>query len=98
MRHLRRRPPRAAANGSVPATSDVRATGMNRLSSSIAVVVAVLLAAATGFAQAPQPPSSYYPAPPPERAPTIEQGASTSGLSSPLPANAPKVERTEIAS
>jgi hypothetical protein len=71
---------------------------MNRLPSSIAVVITVLLAAATVFAQAPQPPSSYYPAPPPERAPTVEQGATTSGLSSPLPASAPKVERTEIAS
>jgi hypothetical protein len=71
---------------------------MNRLPSAIAVVITVLLAAATVFAQAPQPPSSYYPAPPPERAPTVEQGASTSGLASPLPANAPKVERTEIAS
>jgi hypothetical protein len=71
---------------------------MNRLPSSIAVVITVLLAAATVFAQAPQPPSSYYPAPPPERAPTVEQGATTSGLSSPLPASAPKVDRTEIAS
>jgi hypothetical protein len=82
---------------------------MNRLSPSIAaliaVVIAALLATATGFAQtpsagqaSPQPPSSYYPAPPPERAPTVEQGAPTSSLSSPLPPSAPKVERTEIAS
>jgi hypothetical protein len=82
---------------------------MNRLSPSIAaliaVVIAALLATATGLAQtpsagqaSPQPPSSYYPAPPPERAPTVEQGAPTSSLSSPLPASAPKVDRTEIAS
>ncbi len=82
---------------------------MNRLSPSIAaliaVVIAALLATATGFAQtpsagqaSPQPPSSYYPAPPPERAPTVEQGAPTSSLSSPLPPGAAKIERTEIAS
>jgi hypothetical protein len=82
---------------------------MNRLSPSIAaliaVVIAALLATATGFAQtpsagqaSPQPPSSYYPAPPPERAPTVEQGAPTSALSSPLPPSAPKIDRTEIAS
>ena len=53
---------------------------------------------APAFAQAPQPPSSYYPAPPPEQAPTVQQGAPLSGLSSPLPASAPKVDRTEIAS
>jgi len=67
-------------------------------------LVAAVLASVAAFAQAPpkepppQPPSSYYPAPPPQQAPTVQQGASTSGLSSPLPAAAPKVERTEIAS
>jgi hypothetical protein len=77
---------------------------MNRFAPSIALVTAALVATAS-FAQTPpppgqggQPPSSYYPAPPPERAPTVQQGAPTTGLSSPLPAGAPKVERTEIAS
>ena len=45
---------------------------------------------------APQPPSSYYPAPPPLQAPSVQQGVPTTGLSSPLPP-AHKVERTEIA-
>jgi hypothetical protein len=53
---------------------------------------------APAFAQAPQPPSSYYPAPPPEQAPTVQQGAPLTGLSSPLPASTPKIDRTEIAS
>ena len=46
-----------------------------------------------------QPPATpYYPAPPPAQAPTVIQGAPTTGLSSPLPAAAPKVATTEIAS
>lgn len=40
--------------------------------------------------------SSYYPAPPPNRAPAVENGASTSNLSSPLPAAPPVVTRTAI--
>ena len=71
---------------------------MNRIPSSIALLIVPLFVLAPAFAQAPQPPSSYYPAPPPEQAPTVQQGAPLSGLSSPLPASAPKVDRTEIAS
>ena len=76
---------------------------MNRSPLAIGTLVAALLASVAAFAQAPspkepQPPSSYYPAPPPQQAPSIQQGASTSGLSSPLPANVPKIERTEITS
>ena len=69
---------------------------MNRITSSIVVLIAPLFALAPAFAQ--QPPSSFYPAPPPEQAPTVQQGAPLTGLSSPLPASAPKVDRTEIAS
>jgi membrane-associated protease RseP (regulator of RpoE activity) len=71
---------------------------MNQIPSSIVLLIALLGAIAPAFAQAPQPPSSYYPAPPPEQAPTVQQGAPLSGLSSPLPASAPKIDRTEIAS
>jgi len=77
---------------------------MNRLLSSIALLSA-LVATTSTFAQTPpaasgqpQPPSSYYPAPPPLQAPSVQQGAPVTGLSSPLPAAAAKVERTEIAS
>lgn len=69
-----------------------------------AAILAALLAVTSSFAQTPpasgqpQPPSSYYPAPPPLQAPSVQQGVPTSGLSSPLPAAAAKVERTEIAS
>ena len=71
---------------------------MNRITSSIALVIAALLATAPVLAQAPQPPSSFYTAPPPEQAPTVQQGAPLGGLTSPLPASAPKVDRTEITS
>jgi hypothetical protein len=78
---------------------------MNRASSSIALLVVALCGAAPAVGQTPpagqaqpQPPSSYYPAPPPLQAPSVQQGAPTSGLSSPLPASTPKVDRTDIAS
>jgi hypothetical protein len=71
---------------------------MNRIPSSIALVIAALFATAPVLAQAPQPPSSFYPAPPPPQAPTVQQGAPLTGLSSPLPPSAPKIDRTEIAS
>jgi hypothetical protein len=54
--------------------------------------------AGAAAAQQPQPPAAMYPAPPPAQAPTVQQGAPTTGLSSPLPAGAAKVDRTEIAS
>ncbi len=71
---------------------------MNKALSSIAFVGALVLAAPV-FAQptaAPQAPSSYYPAPPPDRAPVVERGAATSNLSSPLPTAPHAVERTII--
>ena len=72
---------------------------MNKTLSSIAFL-GILALAAPAFAQAPagqtQPPSSYYPAPPPERAPMVEKGAATSTLSSPLPTAPHAVERTAI--
>lgn len=69
---------------------------MNRL----LVLVLVLLAggAAAQQQQQPQPSTPYYPAPPPAQAPTVQQGQPTTGLSSPLPAGVPKIDRTEIAS
>ena len=75
---------------------------MNRYLSSIAL--ACLFVTTQAFAQtppagqtAPQPPSSYYPAPPPQQAPSVQQGSPTTGLSSPLPGAPHKVDRTEIA-
>jgi hypothetical protein len=81
--------------------TEVRATAMNRFLTSI--VLLSLFAATPAFAQTPttgqvpQPPPSYYPAPPPLQAPPVQQGGSTTGLSSPLPGAPQKVERTEIA-
>ena len=69
---------------------------MNRL----LVLVLVLLAggAAAQQQQQQQPSTPYYPAPPPAQTPTVQQGQPTTGLSSPLPAAVPKIDRTEIAS
>lgn len=65
----------------------------------IAFLLTVLFAGAGAAQQQPQPQATpYYPAPPPLQAPSVQQGAPTSGLSSPLPAAAAKVERTEIVS
>ena len=61
-------------------------------------LVLVLFAGSAAAQSAPPPATSYYPAPPPQTAPTVQQGAPTTGLSSPLPAGAAKVDRTEIAS
>ncbi|MBM3650379.1 MAG: hypothetical protein FJX11_21600 [Alphaproteobacteria bacterium] len=60
----------------------------------------LLVTTIAGAAQAQQQPAAtpYYPAPPPMQAPAVQQGASTTGLTSPLPTGAPKVDRTEIAS
>lgn len=63
------------------------------------LVLLLTLLAGAAAAQQQQPPSTpYYPSPPPTLAPTVQQGAPTTGLSSPLPANVPKIDRTEIAS
>lgn len=68
---------------------------MNRL----VVFVFALIAAGSAAAQQQQTPPAtpYYPAPPPQQAPAVQQGAPTTGLSSPLP-TATKVDRTEITS
>jgi hypothetical protein len=67
---------------------------MNRL-----LFLVFILLAGSAAAQQQQPPATpYYPAPPPSQAPPVQQGAPTTGLSSPLPAGATKVDRTEIAS
>ena len=68
---------------------------MNRL----VFLVITLLAGTAAAQQQQQPPATpYYPAPPPQQAPTVQQGTPTTGLTSPLPAGAAKVDRTEIAS
>jgi hypothetical protein len=75
---------------------------MNRIAASIIPLIAAALVTPPAFAQthgsAAQAPSAYYPAPPPEKAPTVQQGGPTTGLTSPIPANAPKIERTDVAS
>jgi hypothetical protein len=69
----------------------------------IALSFAVLVLAGTAFAQTPpantgstQAPSSYYPAPPPLQAPTVDKGAPLSSLSSPLPGSQDAPTRTAI--
>ena len=61
-------------------------------------LVLTLLAGGASAQQQPPPATPYYPAPPPAQAPTVQQGAPTGSLSSPLPAERPKVTATEIAS
>ncbi len=80
---------------------------MNRLISTIALAFLIPLLIA-GVAAAQQQPQSglpqpqatpMYPAPPPQQPPTVQQGAPTSGLSSPLPApSQAKIDRTDIQS
>jgi hypothetical protein len=68
------------------------------------VSLLAVFAAGTAMAQTPpargtaqsQPPSSFYPAPPPDQAPQVQQGAPTTDLTSPLAANQSKATRTEI--
>lgn len=62
------------------------------------VLLLTLLAGSAAAQQQQQPTTPYYPAPPPTLAPTVQQGAPTTGLSSPLPASVPRIERTEITS
>jgi hypothetical protein len=64
-------------------------------------LLALVLTLLAGSAAAQQPPPAvtpYYPAPPPTQAPTVQQGTPTTGLTSPLPGVAIKVERTEVTS
>jgi len=74
---------------------------MNRLLITIALLSLLAgpaTAQTTTSTPAPQSQATpLYPAPPPQQAPTVQQGAPTAGLSSPLTA-VQKVERTEIAS
>ena len=69
----------------------------------IALSLAILVLAGSALAQTPpvatdstQPPSSYYPAPPPLQAPTVEKGAPLGNLSSPLPGGQAAPTRTAI--
>jgi hypothetical protein len=62
------------------------------------VLLLVMLSGAAAAQQQTPPATPYYPAPPPQQAPTVQQGTPTTGLSSPLPAAAAKVDRTEISS
>jgi len=61
----------------------------------LALSLALLVMAASAFAQS-QAPSPFYPAPPPEQAPKVDQGAPLGNLSSPLGQDQPKVARTII--
>ena len=68
---------------------------MNRL---VVLLVFALMAGSAAAQQQTPPATPYYPAPPPQQAPPVQQGAPTTGLSSPLPSAAAKVDRTEITS
>ena len=57
--------------------------------------LALLSFAASAYGQSGAS-SPYYPAPPPEQAPKVEQGAPLTGLSSPLDQDQQKVTRTVI--
>jgi len=61
----------------------------------LALSLALLVVAASAFAQT-QAPSPFYPAPPPEQAPKVDQGAPLSNLSSPLAQDQQKITRTVI--
>jgi hypothetical protein len=58
----------------------------------LALLLPLVLLAGAAAAQ----PTSMYPAPPPEKAPTTQQGAPLTGLTSPLDGAQPRVARTEI--
>ena len=83
----------------VPEEADVKVRPMYRI-----VFLLAVFAAGTAMAQTPpahgsaqsQQPSSFYPAPPPDRAPQVQQGAPTTDLTSPLAGSQNKVTRTEI--
>ncbi|WP_428671723.1 hypothetical protein [Reyranella sp.] len=69
----------------------------------IALSLVLLVLAGSALAQTPpagtdstQPPSSYYPAPPPLQAPTVEKGAPVSNLSSPLAGGQTAPTRTAV--
>jgi hypothetical protein len=60
-----------------------------------ALSLAFLLSAASAYGQTGTP-SPYYPAPPPEQAPKVEQGAPLTNLSSPLDQDLQKITNTII--
>jgi hypothetical protein len=69
----------------------------------IVLSFAALLLSGAALAQTPpvnhdstQPPSSFYPAPPPLQAPTVENGTPVTGLSSPLAGGPPAATRTAV--
>jgi hypothetical protein len=64
----------------------------------LVLLLTLLAGGAAAQQQQQQPSTPYYPAPPSTQAPTVQQGAPTTGLSSPLPGLAIKVERTEVTS
>jgi len=66
---------------------------MQRLAVSLSIALMFVAASASGQNQAPSP---YYPAPPPEQAPKVDQGVPLTGLSSPLDQDLQKVTRTVI--
>ncbi len=68
----------------------------------LALSLAVLMLAGTAFAQSSSSssgsdaPSSFYPAPPPLKAPEVDKGAPTGNLTSPLAADQTKPTRTAV--
>jgi hypothetical protein len=58
-------------------------------------IVGFCLAAGTAYAQQ-QSPSAFYPAPPPEKAPEVDQGAPVGNLSSPLAGDKAPITRTTV--
>jgi hypothetical protein len=68
---------------------------MNRF---LVLLLTLLASGAAAQQQQQQPSTPYYPSPPSTQAPTVQQGAPTTGLSSPLPGLAIKIERTEVTS
>jgi hypothetical protein len=68
---------------------------MNRFLSSL-LLLGGLVPAVAAAQQPPPQATPMYPAPPPLQAPSVQQGASTSGLTSPLPAGQAKVEKTLV--
>ena len=67
---------------------------MNPLAASIVSLLFASAAVAQTTGQDPQ--SQFYPAPPPEQAPKVEQGAPIQGLTSPLLAHEQKIIATKF--
>jgi hypothetical protein len=69
---------------------------MNRLLLSILLLGGLVPGVAVAQQQQQPQATPMYPSPPPQQAPAVQQGAPTSGLTSPLPAGQAKVDRTLI--